>query len=73
MNTITVYLDESLSTREMVKLRHEILEIPHVVGVARPRHDHHDLTIDYEPKNSIPQRLLQWLRTKGLHPDITSA
>ena len=73
MNTITVYIDESLSTREMLRLKKEIMTLPHVVDVEHPRHDKHDLTIDYEPAVCIPQQILQWLRAKGLHPDITSA
>ena len=73
MNSITVYINESLSTREMVKLKHEIKAIPHVVDVEHPRHDEHDLTIDYEPNTNMPGEVLDALRARGLHPDITSA
>lgn len=73
MNSITVYIDESLSTHEMVKLKHEILAIPHVKDVEYPRHDLHDLTIDYEAHASLPGLVLEKLRSQGLHPDIYSA
>lgn len=73
MNSITVYINESLSTREIVKLKHEILAIPHVIDVEHPRHAPHDLTIDYEAHDSLPGLVLEKLRSKGLHPDITSA
>jgi len=73
MNSITVYLDESLSTRDMVKLKHDIMALPHVADVEHPRHDGHDLTIDYEAHSDIPSIVLRALRAKGLHPDITSA
>lgn len=73
MNSITVYIDESLTTRQMVKLKHEILAIPHVKDVEHPRHDAHDLTIDYEAHSSLPSLVLETLRSKGLHPDIYSA
>ncbi len=73
MNSIMVYIDESLSTREIVKLKHEILAIPHVLDVEHPRHDPHDLTIDYEAHASLPGLVLEKLRSKGLHPDIISA
>lgn len=73
MNSITVYINESLTTREIVKLKHEILAIPHVKDVEHPRHDEHDLTIDYEPHTNLPGLILQTLRSRGLHPDITSA
>lgn len=73
MNSITVYIDESLSTREIVKLKHEILAIPHVTDVEHPRHDAHNLTIDYEAHMSIPSLVMETLRSRGLHPNITSA
>ncbi|MCK4865485.1 MAG: hypothetical protein KAT06_08640 [Gammaproteobacteria bacterium] len=73
MNSITVYIDECLSTREIVKLKHEILAIPHVTDVEHPRHDPHDLTIDYEADTSLPGLVLERLRSLGFHPDITSA
>ena len=73
MNSITVYLDESLCTRDMVKLKREIMSLPHVMDVEHPRKDTHDLTIDYEASSDMPSMLLKELRSKGLHPDITSA
>ena len=73
MNSITVYIDESLTTREIVKLKHEILAIPHVTDVEHPRHAPHDLTIDYEAHSSLPGLVIEKLRAQGLHPDITSA
>ena len=73
MNSITVYLDESLSTRDMVKLKRDIMGLPNVVDVEHPRHDGHDLTIDYEAHTDTPSMVLRALRSKGLHPDITSA
>ncbi len=73
MHSITIYIDESLTTREIVRLKHEILAIPHVTDVEHPRHDPHDLTIDYEAHSSLPGLVLEKLRSQGLHPDITSA
>lgn len=73
MNSITVYIDESLNTREIVQLKHEILTIPHVTDVEHPRHAPHDLTIDYEAHSGLPSLVLERLRSLGLHPDITSA
>ena len=73
MNSITVYLDESLCTRDMVKLKRDIMLLPHVMDVEHPRHDCHDLTIDYEAHADMPTMVLKELRLKGLHPDITSA
>ena len=73
MKSITIYIDESLSTREILKLKHLISAIPHVIDVEHPRHDPHDLTIDYEAHNSLPGLVLEKIRSQGLHPDITSA
>ena len=73
MHSITIYIDECLTTREIVRLKHEILAIPHVTDVEHPRHDSHDLTIDYEAHSTLPGLVLEKLRSQGLHPDITSA
>lgn len=72
MNCINVYIGESLSTREIVKLKHELLALPHVVDVEHPRKDQHNLTIEYEEHENMPTMLLEELRSRGLHPDITS-
>ena len=72
MNCINIYIGESLSTREIIKLKREILAIPHVVDVEHPRNDPHNLTIEYESHNNMPALLMEELRTKGFHPDITS-
>ncbi len=73
MNTITVYLDETLNTRDMVKLKRDIMMLPHVMDVEHPRHDSHDLTIDYEAHADMPAQVLKELRARGLHPDVVSA
>jgi len=73
MHSITIYIDETLSTREIIRLKHEILAIPHVTDVEHPRHDPHDLTVDYEAHSSLPGLVLEKLRSQGLHPDIISA
>ena len=73
MHSVTVYIDECLSTREIVRLKHELLSIPHVVDVEHPRHAPHDLTIDYEAHVGLPGLVLDKIRSQGLHPDITSA
>ena len=72
MNTITVYIDESLCTRDMVRLKRDIMALPHVKDVEHPRHNAHDLTIDYEAHSDMPTMLLKNLRDRGLHPDIVS-
>lgn len=72
MNSITVYIDEILSTREIVKLKREVAELPHVIDVEHPRHDPHNLTIEYESHTNMPAFLLGELRSRGLHPNITS-
>ena len=73
MHSITVYIDETLGAQEIAKLKNDILAIPHVTDVEHPRDDDHDLTIDYEPHVSLPGLVLKTLRSRGLHPDITSA
>ena len=73
MNSITVYIDESLTAQDIAKLKNELLTIPHVKDVEHPRHALHDLTIDYEAHSSLPGLVIEKLRSQGLHPDITSA
>lgn len=72
-HSITVYIDESLTEQDFVKLKDELLTIPHVKDVEHPRHNQHDLTIDYEADSSLPGLVIEKLRSKGLHPDIISA
>ena len=71
MKSITVYIDESLSSRDMVKLKREIMTLPHVLDVEHPRHDGHNLTIDYDAAN-VPVQVMEALRSRGLHPDVVS-
>lgn len=73
MNTVTVYIDENLSTRERIKLKHDIMEMPYINDVELARNDSHDLMVEYEAHAGMPANVLNMLRSKGLHPDITSA
>jgi len=72
MHTVTVYLDESMRTRDLVKLKQEIMALPHVSDVALARHDAHDLTIEYEKHAGLPSSLLSLMRARGLHPNVIS-
>ncbi len=73
MHTVNIYFDDNLSTREMVKLKRDIEALPYIVDVEHPRHDAHNLTVEYETHPGMPEMLLEELRSRGLHPDITSA
>ncbi len=72
MHTVQLHIDEDLTTREMIKLKKQLLQLPHVVDVEVGRHDHHDLTVDYETHATMPMRLVSSLEAQGLHPDIIS-
>lgn len=73
MHAINIYFDENMSTREIVKLKREIAKMPYIIDVEHPRHDAHNLTIEYEAHPGMPELLLEELRSRGLHPDVTSA
>lgn len=73
MHTINIYFDEKLSTRDVVKLKREIEKMPYIIDVEHPRHDIHNLTIEYEKHPDMPELLLKELRSRGFHPDVTSA
>lgn len=73
MNSITVYIDESLNNSEIEKIKNELLAIPHVTDVEHPLNDEHDFTIEYEAHSSLPGLVIETLRSQGLHPDIISA
>ena len=73
MHSINVYFDESMTTQEIVKLKSEITEMQYVTDVEHSQHDAHNLTIEYEAHPDMPKMLLEELRSKGLHPDVTSA
>lgn len=72
MHSINIYFDENMTTREIIKLKREISEMQHVVDVEHPHHDAHNLTIEYETHPDMPTKLLEELRLRGLHPDVTS-
>lgn len=72
MHIVTVYLDESMKTRELVKLKHEIMSMPYVKDVALSRRDSHDLAIEYEEHAGMPSALLSMMRSRGLHPNVIS-
>jgi len=73
MHIINVYFDEKMSTREIVKLKREIAKMPYIVDVEHAHHDAHNLTIEYKTHPDMPTLLLEELRSRGLHPDVTSA
>lgn len=73
MHTVTIYLDEDLKTRDLVKLKRELMSMPYVVDVEMARKDSHDITIEYEEHSGMPSRVLHMMRHRGLHPDVISA
>ncbi len=73
MKSFTVYFDEKLTSRDVVKLKREIMAMPNVVDVEHPRRDAHGLTIDYQEAANVPVEILERLRARGLHPDVISA
>jgi len=73
MQVVTIYLDEELKSRDLVKLKRELLAMPYVTDVELSRRDHHDITVEYQEHAGMPGQLLHMMRNRGLHPDVISA
>ena len=73
MNTVRIYIDETLDTSRLQSLKQIIQNIPHVLDVAVSDKDPHEVTVDYDERQNMPVKLIEVLRAKGFHPDILSA
>ncbi|NOY66266.1 MAG: hypothetical protein GXP13_02500 [Gammaproteobacteria bacterium] len=72
MNTVCIYIDETLDLQSLATLKNDLLQVPHVINVEMNNVTPHDIAVDFEPHHNIPITLLSALEKKGLHSDIFS-
>ncbi len=73
MNTIRIYIDESLDNSRLQSIKQAIESIPHVLDVEVSEKDPHEVVVDYDEQQNMPVKLIEALRKQGYHPDILSA
>jgi hypothetical protein len=73
MNTVRIYIDETLDTSRQQGLKQLIKDIPHVLDVAVSDREPHEVVVEYEEQQNMPVRLIEVLRKQGYHPDILSS
>lgn len=74
MHAIQVYVDETLDTNGLDKVKEALLMIPHVKDVIVTISMPHDVVVEYNASNqSTPIKIMESLHQQGLHPDIISA
>lgn len=70
MDTMSIYIDETLAKGDINNLKDTLCAIPHVVNVELNPFLPHIVTVDYEEHFNIPVIVLNKLSNQGLHPDI---
>ena len=73
MNTVRIYIDETLDTERLRNLKQLIEDIPHVLDMEFSEKDPHEVMVEFEPVQNMPVKLIEVLRKQGYHPDILSA
>lgn len=74
MHAIQVYVDETLDTQGMDKVKSALLKIPYVKDVVVSISVPHDMVVEYdESDRTIPIKIMESLHQQGLHSDIISA
>jgi len=74
MHAIQVYVDETLDTQGLDKVRSILLKIPYVKDVVVSNNQPHDVVVEYdESDKSTPIKVIESLHQQGLHSDIISA
>ena len=72
MNTIRIYIDETLDVQHVESIDKLLTSINHVGDVEFGRDDPHELVVEYDEQFDMPIRIAEALREKGYHPDIVS-
>jgi hypothetical protein len=74
MHSVHLYIQETLESGQLGKVRDMLSGIPHVVDVGFSDKAPHDVYVDFEAhQHDIPMQIIQALEKEGLHPDIVSA
>ena len=74
MHAIQVYVDETLDTKGLDKVKLALLKLPYVKDVIFSNFQPHGVVVEYDKSDrSTPIKIIESLHQQGLHPDIISA
>ena len=73
MNTVQVYIEETLNASRLQDVKNMMMTLPHVHNVALNDKLPHDMLIDFDANYNVPISILEKLESEGIHPDIISA
>ncbi len=73
MNTVQVYIEETLNASRLQDVKNMMMTLPHVHNVEFNDKLPHDMLIDFDANYNVPISIVEKLESEGMHPDIISA
>ena len=73
MNSVQVYIDETLGPQGISIVKSLVMGIPHVHNVEMNASVPHEMVVEYDEHFNIPISIMEKLEGAGIHPDIISA
>ena len=73
MNTVQVYIEESLNASRLQDVKKMMMTIPHVHNVEFNNEMPHDILVEFDANHNVPIAIVEKLESEGIHPDIISA
>ncbi|MCW9025406.1 MAG: hypothetical protein OQK73_12105 [Gammaproteobacteria bacterium] len=73
MNTVQVYIDETLDSQGIDNIKTMVMAMPHVHNVEMNNSMPHDMLVEYDAHHNMPMEIIEKLEDEGIHPDIISA
>lgn len=70
MNTINLYINETLGDRQFHSLQQSLLSNAHVRDVHFNPNIPHDLLVEFDEHENMPMHVLDMIKAQGLHADI---
>ncbi|VAW97097.1 hypothetical protein MNBD_GAMMA21-848 [hydrothermal vent metagenome] len=72
MNTIQLYIEESLDSVKINTLKNHLIDIEYVNDVEVSSNSPHYFLIEFEEHHGLPMKILEAIKEEGYHPDIYS-
>lgn len=72
MNTVYVYIEDTLDPAHQAKLCQRLAHLPHVHHVELRPQAPHDMLVEFDPHHNVPTELMASLQAAGVHSDITA-
>ncbi len=73
MNTVQVYIEETLNASRLQDVKDIMMTIPHVHNVEFNDELPHDILVEFDANYNVPITIVEKLESEGIHPDIISA